>query len=694
MSAAALLVELFTEELPPRSLEALSDSFASTLRAALAKSGHLEQGGAVTAFATPRRIAARLTRVLASSPEVEREVQGPPLSAAPAAVAGFARKNGLEPQALARKSTPKGEVYVAHLRSPGAPLARGLQDALDAAIAALPVPKLMSYQLADGRTTVRFARPAHGLLALHGDAVVNVQALGLSAGRITHGHRFQGVADIEIARAEAYEEALAAHGRVIASFAERRAAIERRLREAARELGAALGPEPEFAALLEEVTALVEWPAVYAGTFDPAFLEVPHECLTLTMRKNQKYFPLFTPQGRLTERFLIVSNMALEDPGNIIRGNERVVRPRLADARFFFDTDRRTPLHERLPRLANIVYHHRLGSQLDRVNRLRALAACLATRIGADPGETDRAALLAKADLVTTMVGEFPELQGVMGRYYAGHDGEPPAVCEAIESHYWPRFAGDATPEGRVAVAVSLADKTASLAGLFGIGAQPSGEKDPFALRRQALGVVRILIERDLGVALPDLLSDAFAAFPPGMLERQAHAPLAEFIYERLRNHLREAGYSSIEIESVLCMNPERLNEVPRQLEAVRAFARLPEAKSLASANKRVANILRQAAARGESFALVRAEQLKEAPERELFEALRRASAQATPLLERRDYTGYLKAFSVLKSPVDAFFDQVMVMVEEPELRHNRIALLSDLRQEMNRVADLSKLDT
>jgi glycyl-tRNA synthetase beta chain len=411
----------------------------------------------------------------------------------------------------------------------------------------------------------------------------------------------------------------------------------------------------------------------------------------LTMRTNQKYFPLFDVAGKLSNRFLIVSNMQLADPGNIVEGNNRVVRPRLADARFFFETDKKTRLEARVPQLGSIVYHSKLGSQLERVQRVQLLAGKIARAIGADPVLAERAAWLAKADLVTSMVSEFPELQGIMGRYYAIADGEPAPVAAAIEQHYRPRFAGDALPANAVALALALADKLETLAGMFSIGQQPTGDKDPFALRRHALGVIRMLTEAGLKLPLPELLGDAFAVFGRGQIGSAA-TDLQSFLYERMRSHLREAGYSANEIESVLCMLPTQLDQVPLQLAAVRAFAGLPEAASLAAANKRVANILKQAQAKGESLANAEAHAMQEPAERNLFDALEMASRQATPLFQAGDYTGYLKAFAVLKSPVDAFFESVMVMAEDPQVRSRRLALLRDLHDEMNRIADISKL--
>ncbi len=697
--SASLLVELFTEELPPKALKQLGEAFGLRLQDWLIRAQLKDHAIADTRiFATPRRLAVLIPRVRAKADDRTEAKKLMPSKIAfgadgkpSAALIKRLEKEGATADLLARRVEGDTEYAFLTQSIPGVTLAAGLQLALQEALAKLPIPKVMSYQLADGATTVQFVRPAHGLVALHGDAVVDVSVLGLKAGRVTHGHRFQGVRDIPVATAEAYEEALAAHGQVIAAFDARRAEIERQLLERAAVVGALLGPEQDVAPLLDEVTALVEQPSVYVGEFASGFLAVPQECLILTMRQNQKYFPLFDTAGKLTNRFLIVSNMRLADPRNIVEGNQRVVGPRLEDARFFYSQDRKQRLEERVPQLARVVYHNKLGSQLERVERVQMLAVNISRELGADPVHAERAAWLAKADLVTSMVGEFPELQGIMGRYYALADGEPHLVATAIEQHYCPRFAGDALPANEVALALALADKLETLAGMFGIGQQPSGDKDPLALRRHALGVIRILVEGKLKVLLPDLLNEAFSVFPRGMLG-DAQTDLEIFVLERLRSYLREAGYSANEIESVLCMHPARLDQVPRQLAAVRTFSGMPEAESLAAANKRVANILKQAEARGESFNKAQAHEMKDPAERNLFDALRRASQKATPLFQAGDYTGYLKAFAVLKSPVDAFFESVMVMVDDQELRKNRLALLHDLREEMNRVADISKL--
>ena len=705
-----LLVELVTEELPPKALRRLGDAFAGAVFDGLKGGGVLDATSRFKAFATPRRLAVYILAVLAKASDrtveqklmpvtVARKPDGGWSDALRRKLAGSGRERLADVPANSKVGgeslvvKPDGKVEGVFLRSiaSGQPLERVLFDAIEEAIDTLPIPKVMSYQLADGATTVKFVRPAHALVALHGDKVLEVSALGLAAGRITHGHRFQGVKNICLVRADEYESRLEQEGRVIADFAKRRADIGRQLAANAAALKASLGPEEDIEPLLDEVTGLVEWPTVYVGEFEADYLGVPQECLILTMRQNQKYFPLFDTTGKLINKFLIVSNMRLTDPKNIIAGNQRVIRPRLADARFFYETDKKTKLVDRVPRLATIVYHNKLGSQLDRVERVRALARAIAQLIGADPSLADRAALLAKADLVTTMVGEFPGLQGIMGRYYALADGEDARVSDAIEQHYRPRFAGDALPGGEIATALALADKLEMLAGLFGIGQQPTGDKDPFALRRHALGVVRMLIEGKLTISLGDLINAAFPVFPGGMIG-DSHTDLQEFIFERLRSYLREAGYTANEIEAVLCMRPVRLHQIPLQLAAVRAFASLPEAESLAAANKRVVNILKQAQAKGESFIGANAGALTETAERNLFDALATATGNAIPLLHKGDYEGYLKAFAMLKSPVDAFFESVMVMVDDAALRQNRLALLADLRQEMNRIADISKL--
>ncbi len=667
---APLLVELLTEELPPKSLRALSEAFRDRLLADLAKAQLAGSDAKVRAYATPRRLAVLIPDVANAGQDRETEVSGPSTKAPAQAIEGFARKHGVAAAALQRRTTPKGEVVVARVKAKGQLLDQVLAALVEDALKALPVAKLMRW----GDGDAQFVRPVHGLVMLHGKRVVPGKVLGLESGRRTRGHRFMGKGELEIADAAEYETKLREEGVVSADFAARRAEIERQLKaEAARE-HAALGT---YENLLDEVTALVEHPSVYVGRFEPTFLDVPQECLILTMRQNQKYFPLFDPAGNLLPRFLIASNMKLADPRHVIGGNERVVRPRLEDARFFYNQDRKARLEARVPELAKVVYHNKLGSQLDRVKRIQALSGRIAQDLKADAAAAERAAWLCKADLLTGMVGEFPELQGVMGGYYALHDGEKEVVAQAIAEHYKPRYAGDTLPGGALACALALADKLDALAGMFSIGQQPTGEKDPFGLRRAALGVIRILVEKQLPLSLHELVSQD---------------DVRTFIYERFAGYLKDQGFSTLQVDAVLSQQPARLADVPRQLEAVKAFEALPEADSLAAANKRVANILRQAAAKGETFGKTQRGSLREPAELALFAALEKTSGSALPMLERGDYTGYLKSFAVLKQPVDAFFDSVMVMAKEDDLRRNRLALLRELRDAMNRVADISKL--
>ncbi len=547
------------------------------------------------------------------------------------------------------------------------------------ALKRLPVPKIMRW----GAGAAQFVRPAHSLVMLHGKHVVPGAVLGLQSGNKTRGHRFMGKAEITLASADEYEKKLLDEGKVMVDFGKRRAEIDKQLQSEAKKYDASLGA---YQLLLDEVTALVEHPSVYVGEFDKAFLEVPQECLILTMRQNQKYFPLFDAAGKLTGKFLIVSNMQVADPRHIIGGNQRVVRPRLEDARFFYDQDRKQSLEARVALLSKVVYHNKLGSQLDQVDRIEVLATLISIQLKAEKSHAARAARLCKADLLSGMVGEFPELQGVMGRYYALHDKEPAAVADAIEAHYRPRFAGDRLPEGPIACALALADKLDAIAGLFSIGQQPSGDKDPFGLRRAALGVVRILVENRLHLSLAELAKAAFEPF-----QSKAVPELIQFVYDRFAGYLKEQGFSTLQIDSVLSLHPTGLSVVLQQLEAVKAFQALPEAESLAAANKRIVNILKQAEAKGETF---KAGDLKEPAELALHAAINKTNAAAKSLYEKGDYSGYLKSFAVLKAPVDTFFEKVMVMAEDKTLRSSRLALLRDLRESMNRVADLSKLAT
>ncbi|HEY1130574.1 MAG TPA: glycine--tRNA ligase subunit beta [Roseateles sp.] len=706
-----LLVELFVEELPPKALKKLGESFAGVLADSLKAQGLAAADAAVTSFASPRRLGVHVAGVAAKAADKAVQQKLMPVAVAltadgqatPALLKKLAAV-GAGPEVVPQlKRLPDGKADALFWDSvqPGATLAQGLQRALDEALARLPIPKVMTYQLADGWTDVKFVRPAHGLIALHGREVVPVQALGLTSGRTTQGHRFEASQPtVSVESADSYATQLYEQGAVIAGFVERRAEISRQLKGAADALS--LTPIDDEA-LLDEVTALVERPNVLTCAFEPEFLAVPQECLILTMKANQKYFPLLDAAGKLTRHFLVVSNIAPADATAVTGGNERVVRPRLADAKFFFDQDRKKKLEDRLPGLAKVVYHGKLGSQGERAERVTAIAhaivnqlsmATLPYTVEADDefkvldSKVKQAATLAKCDLLTDMVGEFPELQGIMGGYYARHEGLRDGVAIAIEDHYKPRFAGDALPRNHTGTVVALADKLETLVGLFGIGQLPTGDKDPFALRRHALGVIRILVEKNLPLDLPALID---AAVPPfGELIENPREALLSFFADRLAVSLRDQGYSAQEVDAVLALQPARLGDVPKRLEAVRAFAALAEAASLAAANKRVGNILKKV--EGELPTEVKPELLQEAAEQALAKAIEDAQPQADTLFEQHDYTGSLKALAALKGPVDAFFDDVMVNAEDPALRANRLALLGRLHGAMNRVADLSRL--
>jgi len=704
MTAQNLLVELFVEELPPKALKKLGDAFAAVLGDQLKAQGLAPAEAAVTAFASPRRLAAHVTGVLVRAADkavsqklmpvsVGLDANGQPTPALLKRLAAL----GADASAVAglkRAPDGKAEALFHDSIAPGAELAAGLQKALDEAIAKLPIPKVMSYQLESdcelpGWSSVNFVRPAHGLVALHGSAVVPVKTLGLTARNSTQGHRFEAaVSPVVLKDADSYATTLAKDGAVIASFAERKAEIARQLAAAAVKVGGGCQPIDDDA-LLDEVTALVERPNVLICEFETQFLDVPQECLILTMKANQKYFPLLDAQGKLTHRFLVVSNISPTDASAVIGGNERVVRPRLADAKFFFDQDRKKTLASRVEGLGKVVYHNKLGTQGERMERVRAIARAIGQQLGGEvlAQQADTAAQLAKTDLLTDMVGEFPELQGIMGGYYARHDGLTDDIAFAIEDHYRPRFAGDELPRNMAGVVVALADKLETLVGMFGIGNLPTGDKDPFALRRHALGVVRMLVEKNLPIDLSALLQSAVPAF--GTLITDPSAALSDFIYDRLAGGLREQGYSAQEVDAVLALRPSRLGEVARRLQAVRAFAALPEAPALAAANKRIANILKKAEGEG---AAVQEALLAEVAEKGLFAAMKATVPAANAKFDAEDYTASLQALAALRAPVDAFFDGVMVNADDPALKANRLGLLRQLHEAMNRVADLSRL--
>src|SRR3984957_2999028 len=691
---ASLLVELLTEELPPKALARLGTSFAEGIVQRLAARDLIDGEAVFEKYATPRRLAVLIKNVRAVAPEKQVREKVLPVSVAldkdgqpTAPLAKKLAALGFPDFPLAdleRAQDGKAEAFFRRDAAPGATLAEGLQAALDETLAKLPIPKVMTYQRPDG-TNVQFVRPAHRLTALHGEQIVPVSALGVDADDTTLGHRFLSEGFVQIQHADTYADTLRHKGHVVASFVDRKEAIRTHL------LAQAEGDQvvmPE--ALLDEVTALVEWPVVYTCRFEDEFLQVPQECLILTMQTNQKYFALTDAAGKLRSRFLIVSNIETQTPGDIIEGNERVVRPRLADAKFFFEQDKKKPLADRVPLLANVVYHNKLGSALQRVERVEALAGAIAVLMGADVALAKRAALLAKADLITDMVGEFPELQGTMGTYYARHDGEPEEVALACSEHYQPRFSGDALPATATGTVVALADKLETLVGIWGIGLQPTGEKDPFALRRHALGVLRILVEKQLPLDLVELLRTAYAQFAAVPNVADSTQAIYEFCMDRLRGLLRERGYSAGEIDAVLALNPTRLDDIVARLDAVREFSALSEAVSLAAANKRISNILKKSAEDVPSS--VQTGLLQEAAEKALYAQLEQVAPVVQNQLAERNYTEALSALSALRDAVDTFFNDVMVNAEDPALRRNRLALLGALHQQMNCVADISKL--
>ncbi|MCK9990118.1 MAG: glycyl-tRNA synthetase beta chain [Rugosibacter sp.] len=695
---ATLLIELLTEELPPKSLTKLGLSFLEQMQKSLAEAGFIAPDNTGQYFATPRRLALEFKDCLETQPDRTIEKKGPAVSSgvgadgtATKALEGFMRGAGVAFSQLEKVSDGKTEYFAIRLHKPGERLDAVLGQLVEAALKKLPVAKLMRW----GNSEVQFVRPVHGLVLLHGTRVVLGSALGLTSGNTTRGHRFMSAGAITLSNADDYAATLEQQGRVMVSFGQRREKIR-------AQLDAAAGQRTwlQDNALLDEVTALVEYPAVYEAGFEEEFLAVPQECLILTMKANQKYFPLMdsaAANARLTNRFLVVSNMQVDDPSHIITGNARVVRPRLADAKFFFETDKKTPLSARIGKLASVVYHNKLGSQGERVDRLIKLAAAIARRLNAaglptDIGEAERAALLAKADLVTDMVGEFPELQGIMGRYYALNDGESATVAAAVEAHYRPRFNGDALPQGTVAATVALADKLDALIGFFGIGQIPTGDKDPFGLRRAALGVLRILMETPLPVNLTDLIEDAAAGFAPALLTHECRIASADFFRERLRNLLRDAGHEPNAIDAVLAQNPTRMDEVPQRLAAVKAFALLPAAAALAAANKRIVNILKKSTE--QVSPTVNPALLQEAAEKTLFAEVEKLAPMIEAHMTTGDYTTALKTLANVRSAVDAFFADVMVNADDAAIRANRLALLARLAGLMNCVADISRLSS
>lgn len=708
MTNHALLIELLTEELPPKALQRLSDAFANSIEADLNKLALLPTGYKSRRFATPRRLAILIDQVLEQAPEQDFTERLMPakvgLDAHGNATAALNKR--LEAKGLGHltaadlvvESDGKQDFLIARGKAPGAILKNRIQEVIEHSINQLPIPKVMRYQLQDGQSSVRFVRPAHRLVVLHGDTILAAEALGLSADRITEGHRFMGASTLTLNHAEEYEQRLADEGMVIADYDVRKADIQKQLLETAESLNSTIGDDPEVATLLDEVTALVEHPTVYVGQFDQEFLEVPQECLILTMRLNQKYFPLFDKtSGKLDHRFLIVSNMRPADPKNIIEGNERVVRPRLADAKFFFDTDKKTSQNDRVEQLANVVYHNKLGSQLQRTERVQQLAALIASQLGADTALAKRAAYLAKADLSSLMVGEFPELQGVMAAYYATHEGESDEICQALAHQYDVRFNLAPNKDGLTALILFVAERVETLVGIWGIGSIPTGERDPYGLRRAALGIISAyewLKKANLSdinssqLDLPAILNKSLELFDAeSQLSPDTPNEVYQFILERYRNQLQHE-HSKAVIDAVLAVNPP-LDQIPERIAAIEAFSQLEEAESLAAANKRITNLLRKV--EGE---LVKPDEslLQEEAEKELFSMLQSVEPKAHALFTSKDFTGSMSLMATARPAVDKFFNEVMVMADDPAIRSNRLSLLSRLHSTMNLIADISCL--
>lgn len=710
--AAPLLIEILTEELPPKALSRLMEAFSravyeglkeknflatdaeSAPGASLHRGPRLDPIADPQPFATPRRLAVSMAQVLDKQTDRVVERKGPAVAAGfdangkpTPALAGFARSCGVDAAKLEKRAGDKGEYFVYCAKQKGEPLKAHLAAIVETALKKLPIPRLMRW----GAGEAQFVRPVHGVMLLHGNKVVPGTVLGLKSGNKTFGHRFMSKGAITIRHTRDYEKALAQQGKVVASFEARREAIAHALNAAAKKAGRGVRWDVGKAAtLIDEVTGLVEFPVVQLGTFDAAFLKAPKECLVVSMQQHQKYFPLVDAKGKLLNKFLFVVNIKAANPKHIIHGNERVLRARLSDAHFFYDQDRKQNLETRVPRLANVVYHNRLGSQLDRTQRISKLAGEIARLLKTDAAGAERAAYLCKADLLTEMVGEFPELQGIMGHYYALHDGESAFVAGAIEQHYFPKAAGSELPAGPIAMSVALADKLDTLTGIFGIGLAPTGEKDPFGLRRAALGVVRILIEKQLPLDVRALFERARGQFPSGVVAESVAQDLYNFLLERLKPYLREHGFRPDEIEAVLCLNPARLDQVHKRLESLQVFRRLPEAEALAAANKRIRNILRQAG--GTPANSVNPALLQEPAEKNLAEQVAARRAEVEPLFHAGDYTGGLKRLAALRPAVDGFFDKVMVMVDDTAVRDNRLALLNNLSELFLGAADISRL--
>lgn len=685
MTTQTLLIELLTEELPPKALNMLGNHFAASIAEGLEKAQLLDGATESIAYASPRRLAVQVKHVKAVQADQHLVKKGPAVAHAmkdgvpTKALEGFARSCGVDISALTIVHDGKQDVYAHEFTQVGKALADLLEDIINQAIKKLPIPKVMRW----GSSTHTFVRPVHGLVVMHGADTVPASVLGLHSQNWTLGHRFLSTEKVVLRDANDYAEQMLQEGKVIASFAERKATIAQALSAHAHRLNATVAADD---ALLDEVCALVEYPVVLEAGFEEHFLAVPQECLILTMQQNQKYFPLLDAHGKLINRFLLVSNLQTENPSHIISGNERVLRARLADAEFFYKQDQKATLESRLPKLAHVVYHNKIGSQAERIERLQSIAAYIAKALGTDAAVAERAARLAKADLVTEMVGEFPELQGTMGKYYARLDGETETIAHAIEQHYQPRFAGDALPDGAIATAVALADKLETLVGIWGIGLIPTGDKDPYALRRAALGVLRMLMGHQLNIT--DLLTMVYHTFPQGKLADNTVSEVADFMQARLAILLQN-DYPQDIVAAVLAKQPNQLHDLTAKLQAVAAFKQLPEASALAAANKRVQNLLKKA---DTELGEVNASLLQQDEEQALYAAAQQLTPVVQTALSQQSFSAALTALAAIKPQVDAFFDHVMVMADDAAVQHNRLSLLHTLAQLFNAVADIALL--
>ncbi len=689
--AADFLVEIGTEELPPKALRSLMEAFGANLEAAVDES-RLARGN-VHVYASPRRLAVMIESLADGQEDRKKTQKGPPVTVAfdkdgnmTAAATAFAKKCGVDPDDLGRTKTSKGEWLSCDVVEKGKPTSELMPELIERSLASLPIPRRMRW----GAGEAEFVRPVHWVVLLHGSKVLDARVMGIAAGNESHGHRFHSSAPVAIKAPSDYLGALEKRGHVIADFARRRDLVREGVEAQAEAAG---GVIVNGDSLYDEVTALVEWPVSMTGGFDDAFLRLPRECVVSTLTSHQRYFPVADEHGELLPKFVFVSNLDSQDPDQVRDGNERVILPRLADAAFFWDQDRRTTLASRQERLHDVVYQRGLGSLFDRSERIATIATSIAAALEADGATAARAAQLSKCDLLTGMVGEFPELQGTMGRYYAISDSEPQAVADAIGEQYLPKHAGDALPSTAEGQVLAVADKLDMLAGVFSIGKKPSGNRDPFGLRRAALGIVRILIERGIDIDLKAAISEAVTAQPKGKIDDdELCESLYAFITERLRRYYLDADDSlaTETFDAVLARQPASLVDFDRRLSAVQAFVRLEPAESLAAANKRIANILRQAEYAGGEMANEKL--LTEGAEKALWSAISEARAAIGPMIEKRDYAATLTNLAELRPTVDSFFDDVMVMVDDESVKNNRLAVLAELRALFLEIADISRL--